>query len=96
MPPACAQARWSPNAKELFYIALDGKLMAVPVAFGADGQTIQPGTPTPLFANPVGGALQGAARQQYAVSRDGQSFLMLAIPERGAAITLVLNWTPKR
>jgi len=92
-----AQVRWSPTGKELFYIALDGRVTAVPVTFGSDGQTLKPGIPVPLFANPVGGALQGTARQLYMVSPDGSRFLMHAIPERGPApIHLVLNWSGKQ
>ena len=94
-----AQVRWAPNGKELFYIALDGRLMAVPVRIAADGQSIDPGTPTPLFNTRVGGALQGAgaARQQYMVSPDGQRFLMTTLAQDSATpITVILNWKPKR
>ena len=76
-----AQVRWRRDGKELFYIALDGRLMAVPIRFAPDGQTFETGAPVPLFATSVGGAVQGRDRQQYVVSADGQRFLMSILPE---------------
>ncbi len=46
--------RWNPNGKELFYIAADDRLMAVPIRFSANGKTVEPGTPLGLFATTVG------------------------------------------
>jgi serine/threonine protein kinase len=69
-----AQVRWHRNGRELFYIAMEGQLMAVPIRL-ADGQP-EIGKPTALFGTNVGGAVAlGVARQQYAVSADGQRFL---------------------
>jgi Tol biopolymer transport system component len=91
-----AQVRWGPNGKELFYIALDARLMAVPIRLASNPQTAEPGSPTPLFATRVGGALQGTFRQQYDVSSDGQRFLMNTITEEAASpITVILNWNPE-
>ena len=88
--------RWRRDGKELFYLALDGKLMAVPVR---SGDSFEFGTPQALFQAPtVGGATTagGVLQQQYDVSPDGQRFLM-NVPIGGAAtsptITVVLNWT---
>ena len=90
-----AQVRWGPNGKELFYIALDARLMAVPIRLASNPQTAEPGSPTPLFATRVGGALQGTFMQQYDVSSDGQRFLMNTITEEAASpITVILNWKP--
>lgn len=44
--------RWSRDGKELFYIAADGKMMAVPIK---DGPTFEPGVPIPLFDTRVTG-----------------------------------------
>ena len=44
-----AQVRWRHDGKELFYIALDGRLMAVPLRFAANSQEVEVGTPVPLF-----------------------------------------------
>ena len=88
--------RWGPNGKELFYIALDARLMAVPIRLASNPQTAEPGSPTPLFATRVGGALQGTFRQQYDVSSDGARFLMNTITEEAASpITVILNWNPE-
>jgi Tol biopolymer transport system component len=91
-----AQVRWRRDGTELFYIALDGRLMAVPIQLNAVDKTMVTGVPTPLFNTRVGGAIQGATTQQYAVASDGQRFLMSTISEiRTAAITVILNWKSK-
>src|SRR5712692_1489429 len=41
-----AQPHWRRDGKELFYLAGDGKLMAVPIE---GGPTFSPGVPVPLF-----------------------------------------------
>src|SRR5262249_26905635 len=75
---------------------LEGKRLAVPergaavetetgnAQNGADGRTMEPAPPVPLFATRIGGALQGNLRQQYMVSPDGQRFLMNTITEEAA------------
>ena len=91
-----AQVRWRPDGDELFYIALDGRLMAAPFQLGSDGQAVEPGTPVSLFATRIpGGALQGGFRQQYVVSPDGQRFLINSLVPVTSPITLILNWKPK-
>jgi Tol biopolymer transport system component len=70
-----AQPRWRGDSRELFYVATDGTLMAVPI--GPEGT---PGPPVALFKEPslrvnnyvffYGGAAA------YAVSRDGSRFLV--------------------
>jgi eukaryotic-like serine/threonine-protein kinase len=91
-----AQVRWRPDGKELFFIALDERLMAVPIAWPPGGSP-EPGTPVPLFATHVGGAAQAPSRQQYFVSPDGRQFLMNTILQTGplAPITLIVNWAPR-
>jgi WD40 repeat protein len=92
-----AQPRWRHDGKELFYIGLDGRLMAVPLSVSADGSSLRPGAAVPLFVVHVpGGPLQrGANRQQYAVSRDGQRFYVLSlIGEPTNPISVILNWKP--
>jgi dipeptidyl aminopeptidase/acylaminoacyl peptidase len=92
-----AQVRWRRDGQELFYIALDGRLMAVPIRFAETGQP-DIGAAVPLFMTDVGGAIvQGVTRQQYAVSADGQRFLMNTLVEaaHAAPITLILNWNPR-
>ena len=92
-----AQVRWNRNGKELFYIAADDRLMAVPIGFGSNGKTVEPGTPVALFPTNVGSLAMNTNRQQYAVSPDGQSFVMNSVVgEAGASpITVILNWQPR-
>ncbi len=93
-----AQVRWNPNGKELFYVAPDDQLMAVPIRFPADGGSGDPGTPVRLFATNVGSTAINTNRQQYVVSPDGQSFVMNSVVGEASTspITVILNWTPNR
>ncbi len=90
--------RWNPNGKELFYIAPDDRLMAVPIRFVSNGKTVELGTPRGLFVTNVGSGALNTNRQQYMVAQDGQSFVMnSAVGEVTASpITVILNWKPKR
>ena len=91
-----AQVRWRADGKELFFMALDDRLMAVPIALPSTGGSAEAGAAVPLFATHVGGAVQSFSRQQYFVSPDGQRFLMNTILQGGPAspITVIVNWTP--
>jgi Tol biopolymer transport system component len=88
------QPRWRRDGKELFYIALDGRMMAVPIELLGD-HTVAASAPVPLFVTNIGAPVQINNRHQYAVSRDGQRFLMNTIVDEAAApITLLVNWRP--
>jgi eukaryotic-like serine/threonine-protein kinase len=92
-----AQVRWRADAKELFYVASDNRLLAVPVQVAADSQTLELGAPIPLFTTKIGDAVQGVNRQQYMVSSDGKRFLMNAVVEEATLpIIVLLNWRAKR
>jgi serine/threonine protein kinase/Tol biopolymer transport system component len=86
------QARWNPNGKELFYIAPDGRLMAVPFRVTND-QTVIPLNAAALFATD----LRPNKRQQYMVTPDGLSFVMNSAvePTGPSPVTVILNWKPK-
>jgi Tol biopolymer transport system component/DNA-binding winged helix-turn-helix (wHTH) protein len=86
-----AQPRWGSN-NELFYIALDGQLMSVPIRYSAGGHEIRPDTPVALFPTRVGGAVHSNDRQQYVVSPDGKRFLMNTLTETTSPIEVILNW----
>ena len=61
-----AQVRWRRDGRELFYIAPDGRLMAVPIGLASNGQALEAGVPVPLFVTRVGGAMPtNIGRQQY-------------------------------
>ena len=87
------QPRWRRDGKELFYIATDGKLMAVKVKTAPE---FEAGAPQPLFdPRIVAGAHPAWAR--YDVTADGKRFLVnstLATKEGTTSepITVVLNW----
>ena len=80
--------KWRGDGKELFFLALDGTMMAVDVTLG---QGLQAGVPRALFPTQL---LKGTDRHTYAVTRDGQRFLVRVPDQRQVAvpITLVLNW----
>jgi eukaryotic-like serine/threonine-protein kinase len=87
------QPRWRADGKELYYLSRERKLMAVPVRTGAD---FDAGRPQELFqANPREGV---ATSEQffYAVSRDGQKFLInTQIKTAMIPMSVVLNWASK-
>ena len=93
-----SQVRWNPNGKELFYIAADGRLMAVSIRFSSDGKTVEPGIPVGLFLTSVDFTADLRYRQQYVVSPDGQSFVMHSVVGEASTspITVILNWKPER
>jgi dipeptidyl aminopeptidase/acylaminoacyl peptidase len=80
------QPLWRKDGKELFYLGLQGKLMAVPTTTGA---TFHAGVPTFLFKAPIS---VSPVIDQYAVTRDGQRFILGAARDIAAPITVVVNW----
>ena len=85
-----AQAYWRRDGKELFYLSTDNKMMSVEVNGSSD--TFEASIPKVLFdfRNASIGTFS-----QYAVSSDGQKFLLNDPIEENAPspITVVLNWT---
>ena len=82
----------------MFYIAPDNTLMSVPIKVSSDDQSLDTGTPVPLFRTHLSSSAYVAnPKQQYVVSRDGQRFLMVISPEDAtpSPITVILNWKPK-
>ncbi len=83
------EPRWRRDGKELFYLAPDRKLMSVDVKLGA---TFEAGVPRALFEiRPPSVSLSS---NYYAVTADGQRFLVAQLAEEsaGAPITVVMNW----
>jgi Tol biopolymer transport system component len=86
------QVRWRGDGRELFYLAPDGKLMAITLTPMEDGRSLRAGVAVPLFQARVG-APQGLALHSYAVGNDGRRFLLDSLVEQQAApIALILNW----
>jgi serine/threonine protein kinase/Tol biopolymer transport system component len=87
-----SQPRWKADGTELFYVAADGNLMSVPVRLPSASQRIELGTPTALFRTRIGNTVQGGIAYAYAITKDGQRFLMSTLVEQPAvALTLILN-----
>ena len=88
------QIRWGASGRELFYIALDGKLMSAPLQFAPDGRSVSLDTPVPLFTTHVGRVSLVGPNGNYVVSADAQRFLMNTVVQDpvGAPIRLILNW----
>jgi Tol biopolymer transport system component len=86
--------RWRHDGRELYFIAPDGMLMAVPVA--NTGVVFEYGTPTALFQSRIaGGGSVGVNKPNYDVSRDGRFLVVQPVEESSAfPITLILNWGP--
>jgi Tol biopolymer transport system component len=85
------QPLWRSDGKELFYLSPERRLMSVAVE--SDESGFQPGVPRALFEEPV--LLVDPYARSYAVSRDGQRFLInTVLPEASSPIQIVLNWTP--
>jgi eukaryotic-like serine/threonine-protein kinase len=81
------QPRWRRDGKELFYLAPDRKLMAVTVKAST---TFEADIPRPLFETTLDVT---QFRQTYAVSADGNRFLLNASIDTGTPpLTVVLNW----
>ncbi len=80
-------AAWSKNGGELFYLAADRNLMAVP--YRATVTTFEPGAGKVLFPLPG-----NVVRRSYAVTGDGRRFLIGKPVDENISepITMVLNW----
>jgi Tol biopolymer transport system component len=85
---------WRSDGRELFYLAANRDLMAVPLKTGS---SIETGTATRLFATGMSSAtvLMTVTRNQYDVSADGQRFLINQQTAAGPGLPLnvVVNWT---
>jgi serine/threonine protein kinase/Tol biopolymer transport system component len=95
-PNGGGQPRWRKDGKELFYVAPDNRLMVVPVILSTK-ERADLGTASTLFVAPLASeVVPGGNKQQYAVSSDGQRFLMnVATEDRPVTpITLILHWKP--
>jgi Tol biopolymer transport system component len=85
-----SQPRWRRDMTEVFYIAPDKKLMAVPLTMR--GGMLEPGTPVPLFQTRI--VQPRLILFQYDVSPDGQRFLINSLPreDTAAPLSLLVNW----
>ena len=80
--------RWRRDGKEIFFLALDGTMMAADVTLGKD---VQASVPRALFKTPL---QKGSDRHIYSVTGDGKRFILRMPDPRQVStpITMVLNW----
>jgi hypothetical protein len=85
------EPRWRGDGHEIFYVAGDGKMMAVTVNASTSG--LELGAPVPLFDAHLLIAASGA-RFNYDVTRDGQQFYLLTRDETVNAnpVTVLVDW----
>ncbi len=74
---------WSSDGNELYYIAADRKLMAVPVK---SGPLFEPGVPVPLFET------NAVSFFPYDVSADGRFLINSASSANASPMTVLMNW----
>jgi eukaryotic-like serine/threonine-protein kinase len=87
-PAGGSQPRWRRDGREIFYIAMDKRLMAA--AVDVEGDVPEVGAVHPLF-----GPLGCGGGSCYDVAADGQHFLVRSEPAQSTSesLTLVQNWT---
>jgi Tol biopolymer transport system component len=88
------QPRWRKDGQELFYIATDGKLMAVDIK---TSPKFEAGTPKALFDPAIYGGSGAQSVFRYDVTPDGKRFLVNSDlkPDQKTALepfTVILNW----
>jgi hypothetical protein len=86
------EPQWRGDGKELFYLAHDRNLMAVPLTIDA---TVQAGLPVRLFETQMRATFTNDYRNQYVASADGQRFLLDHRPRgesSSSSVTVVVNW----
>jgi len=78
--------QWGPGGRELFYVSLDNKLMAVDVTLGKD--SVEAATPQELFTLPI----VDIGWSPYDTAPDGR-FLVRAMPRQvSESLTVIVNW----
>jgi hypothetical protein len=91
-PDGGSRPQWRRDSRELFYVGPDQQLMAVPVTADA---SFTAGAPVPLFPMRIIPLPPTQPRQQYAVSANGERFLVNTVlePASPTPVTIVLNWS---
>jgi eukaryotic-like serine/threonine-protein kinase len=88
------EPRWRGDGKEIFYVAPNGMLMAVPV----NQSVFATGTPVPLFQLRGRAPISSTDVFSYDVTKDGKRFLVnrYVKPEHVPPLTILLNTTGGR
>ena len=83
------QPRWRADGRELYYLALDGTMMAVDIVSGPP--TLKAGAPHALFKTRM---VPNYGQDQYTVSPDGRRFLVIdpIADDRFVPLRIIVNW----
>ncbi|MBY0506560.1 MAG: winged helix-turn-helix domain-containing protein [Bryobacteraceae bacterium] len=82
--------RWRADGRELFYLAFDGKVYAVPVRLGP---AVETGAPIALFSISTEARAAIHSMLGFDVSADGSRFLVPTVSAKdGPAIVVVQDW----
>ena len=88
-----AQIRWKSDGRELYYIDLNSRLMAVGI--GSSTEPLDVGEATALFTVRVGEIVppQSGYNLAYVVARDGRFLVGTQLEESlTSPLTVILNW----
>jgi hypothetical protein len=82
-------ALWRRDGKEMFFLGPDNMMMAARV--NGAGAAFDVGDVKPLFRLPT---MSGNSNYQYAVTGDGQRFVIAALVEQSTAepVSVIVNW----
>jgi Tol biopolymer transport system component len=83
------EPKWRRDGRELYYLALDGKLMAVPIS----GPAFNAGKPMELFQTPLTVSRASPTRdRRYDVAPDGRFLLVVPAATTALPYTVNVNW----
>ncbi|HTS26939.1 MAG TPA: protein kinase [Bryobacteraceae bacterium] len=85
------EAQWRGDGKELFFTTLQDPVRIMAVDIGVSNGAIVPGIPHLLFEVRLPA---GTWRNRWLVTRDGQKFLAVVLPEQSApnSFEVIVNW----
>jgi Tol biopolymer transport system component len=83
------QPRWRADEREMFYLAADGRVLAVPIR---SGERFEHGAPQPLFQTRLDTPALINDRN-YEITADGERFLVTTPLGTSVPIAVVVNWT---
>jgi dipeptidyl aminopeptidase/acylaminoacyl peptidase len=88
------EPKWRRDGRELYYLALDGNLMTVPVKETRPEQPFEAGAATKLFLTPLTvSRTQSPRDRRYDVAPDGRFLISTPVAVGGAEpVTAVANW----
>jgi Tol biopolymer transport system component len=81
--------QWGPDGRELYYMSLDNKLVAVTLSITDD--SIKVVSRRELF--PLPGGVSGAGSPSFDLAPDGKRFVVRREARSNEALTVVTNWT---